>query len=189
MQGCVTPHAGQLGYEDFDTGLIGVGFPDALANCSLGTLLGATCSEQLDPNTGKTCPGALRLSTAFKSYASGTANDENAFLNLEFSLADWRQATALHAWVKVSPASAPLSGVQLYVIAGDGYKYASIFDSGTFRSGNWYEMVFRLAEADLDLTKVRRMGVRITLNRAGTPGIPDTPPPIDVLVDDVWLEP
>ena len=73
----MTPHTGQLGYDDFDTGLVGELFPGpAHSSCSLQTFNNATCSGQWDPGAGQTCPGALQLSTAFKAYASGSAADE-----------------------------------------------------------------------------------------------------------------
>jgi hypothetical protein len=178
-----------LGYQDFDTGLEGEGFPDRHASCSMSTLQNATCSEQLDPMTGKTCPGALQLSIDFQAYASGTAEDEIAHGALDFSFADWSQAAAFHVMVKVSPVNAPIIGVHLYLQSGDDYAYDAIFDATDYKSGTWHEMVFPLSGAILNLTEVRRWGVQVILNRAGNPGNPAQPPHIEVLFDDVWLEP
>jgi hypothetical protein len=49
-------------------------------------------------------------------------------------------------------------------------------------------MIFPLPGTKLDVTKVRRLGVQLTLDRAGTSNIPATPPTVDVWIDDVWLE-
>jgi len=185
--GCVTPHTGQLGYDDFDTGLASPIFPYLVTSGSTATTHGATCKVEFDPNVGKTCPGSFHVIAAFKAYASGSQADEHAYGGYDFSFADWSLAKAMHVTIKVSPTSAPLASVQLYLQSGDNYAYDSVYDSIKFKSGTWYEIVFPLP-GKLDATKVRRMGVELTLARDGTANIPPTPPTVDVWFDDVWLE-
>ena len=191
QQGCVTPHAGQLGYNDFDTGLSSAFFPGAPhVSCTMQTLNNATCSEQWDSAAGQTCPGALQFSVLFKAYPSGTAPNEITSGALDFAFADWSGAVALHVSVKVSPANAPISGVRFFVQSGDDFAYdGPPFDGTDFKTGNWHERVFTFAGSILDFTKIRRIGTQIALDRAEMAGIPAEPPPIEVLVDDAWLEP
>jgi len=185
---CVTPHAGQLGYDDFDKGLASPIFPYLVTSGSTDTTHGATCKVEFDPSVGKTCPGSFHVIAAFKAYASGSQADEHAYGGYDFSFADWSLAKAMHVMIKVSPTSAPLASVQLYLQSGDNYAYDSVYDSLKFKSGTWYEIVFPLPGSKLDATKVRRMGIELTLARDGTANIPPTPPTVDVWFDDVWLE-
>jgi hypothetical protein len=91
--------------------------------------------------------------------------------------------------VKLTPANAPLSEVRFFVMSGDNYLFRSTFDTSNFRNGEWNEMVLSLEPGeDFDVTKARRVGVQLTLLRAGTAGIPAEPPTIDFWLDDIWVE-
>lgn len=176
-------------YDGFDGGLDGMGFASVVDSSSSATTKGATATSAWDPDVGKTCPGAVKLSAAFTDYAAAEEPVEQAFLDLRFDDADWTGASALHVWVRVSPSSAPLSGLQVFVISGASYLYASIFDDYKFLTGKWNEMVIPLEPgANFDPSLVRRAGVQISLKQSGASGNPKTPPVVDVWLDDLWLE-
>lgn len=186
---CTFVHPAASIYTAFTGGLEGPGFAMASTTSSPGSTLGATASSAWDGTTGNSCPGALHLAALFKGYASGTAPDEVINVDLRFSGANWTGAVALHAWVKVAPVAVPLKGVQLFVISGASFLYASVFEDKAFDGGSWYEMVLPLeAGATFDPSSVRRIGLQLLLEREGTAGNPTSPPAIDVWLDDVWVE-
>jgi hypothetical protein len=176
-------------YDDFDTGVEGPGFPDALAAVSVDTTHGATLSSNWDTKVGATCLGSLHFAAQFTEYVAG-APDERVYGSLDFTPSDWSGAASLHMMVKLSPADAPLSEVRMFVMSGDGFLFRSTADTSTFKSGAWNEMVLSLAPGSTyDATKARRVGVQLTLSRAGTAGIPTDPPTIRFWIDDIWVEP
>ena len=185
----MTPHGGQLRYEDFDTALTGRLFPDPFVNSTITTTLGSTCTVTRDPTVGKTCAGALHVSAGFQGYAALGAPNERAFGQIDFAPTDWSDAAALHVKIKVQPSDAPITGVRLFVLSGADYAYDSIFDGSSFKAGDWYELVFPLSGTTLDLAAVRRVGVEIALNRAQPAGAAVPPPTVDIWLDDIWLEP
>ena len=183
------PPVGATRYNGFDKNLNGVGFVQANAYADMATTHAATGSSAWDPAAGKTCPGALRYSFVFPDYASGSAADEVGTGTYAFATMDWSKETALRLMVKVSPPSAPLTGVRLFVMSGQ-YLYYSIFDDSTFKTGDWHEMYLQpVAGTSYEPTNVFRIGVSVALLRAGSPGIPTKPPAIDVWLDDLWLQP
>jgi hypothetical protein len=186
---CMTPHAGQLRYEDFDTALTGPLFPDAVVNSTVTTTLGTTCTVTRDPTVGNTCAGALHVSAGFQGYAALDAPNEKAFGQIDFALTDWSDGAALHVKVKVQPSNAPVTGVRLFLLSGADYAYDSIFDGRSFKAGDWYELVFPFSGTPLDLTVVRRVGVAIILNRAEAADAAVAPPTVEIWLDDIWLEP
>jgi hypothetical protein len=176
-------------YDGFDGGLDGIGFVSAATTASTATTLAATASSVWDELTGKTCPGSLKLEAAFKGYVDGQQGEEQAVADLRFSDADWSGATKLHAWARVSPMNAPISGVRFFVMSGSSYLYSSSFDDKGFAPGQWYELVLPLsAGASYEPKVVHRLGVQIALLRAGTAGIPPVAPTVEVWLDDVWVE-
>jgi len=183
------PPVGATRYNGFDKNLNGVGFVQANAYADMATTHAATGSSAWDPGAGKTCPGALQYSFVFPDYASGSAADEVGTGTYAFATMDWSKETALRVMVKVSPPSAPLTGVRLFVMSGQ-YLYYSIFDDSTFKTGDWHEMYLQpVAGGSYEPTNVFRIGVSVALLRAGSPGIPTKPPAIDVWLDDLWLQP
>jgi len=188
--GCEPEEPGVTVYNGFDGGVDGPGFSSAEVAADVDTTLKATTSALWDSQEGSRCPGSLRLSCAFKGYASGAAADEKGFMNYFFDRRDWSAAAALHAMVRVSPSAPPISGVRLFVLSGDNYLYHSVLDATAFKNGGWNEMRLPLqSDTYYDPTKVHRIGVEVALLRSGSPGIPATPPVVDVWVDDIWLEP
>ncbi|HVY25655.1 MAG TPA: hypothetical protein VHB79_03860 [Polyangiaceae bacterium] len=186
---CVWKAVGSTYSDGFDGGLDGNGFDIAVTMSSMTSTLGATASSEWDEAVGKTCPGALRLEAVFKGYASGQAPDEVAIADLRFTEADWTGRTKLHAWVRVSPVKAPITGVQFFLISGSSYLYKSVFDDGSFGAGQWYELVLPLVPgASYDPKLVQRLGVKITLRRDGAANNPPQAPTVDVWLDDVWVE-
>lgn len=186
---CVWKAAGSHYADGFDSGLDGNGFADAVTTSSMTSTLGATASSEWDAEAGKSCPGALHLQAVFKDYASGQAADEVATADLRFADVDWTGATKLHAWVRVSPVSAPITGVQLFVLSGSSFLYKSLFDDASFPSGQWYELVMPLAPgASYEPKVVRRLGVKIILRRDGAANNPAQAPTVDVWLDDIWVQ-
>lgn len=185
---CMTPHVGQLGYEDFDSALTGPLFPDPVVKSTITTTLGSTCTATRDPTVGKTCAGALHVSASFQGYAARGTPNERAFGQIDFAPTDWSDGAALHVQVKVQPGDAPITGVRLFVLSGADYAYDSIFDDSRFKAGDWYELVFPLSDTALDLTAVRRVGVEVDLNRAEAADAAVAPPTVEIWLDDIWLE-
>jgi hypothetical protein len=176
-------------YNDFDTSIEGPGFPAALAVVSVDTTKGSTSSSSWDLAVGASCPGALHFAAQFVEYVSASP-DERAYGSLAFTPSDWSGAAELHVRVRIAPADAPLSEVRLFVMSGDNFLYRSTVDTTTFRNGEWNEMVVPLApDTTFDATKAHRVGVALTLSRAGTSGIPADPPTIHFWLDDIWVEP
>lgn len=187
VQPCVSSHTNAFAFDGFDGGLTGMGFDPVLAVAAQQTSNGSTASVAWDATVGRTCPGAFRVTGAFNGYSSG---GEVAIGDVRFPSANWSGAIALHAWVKVDPATAPLQGTQLFVVSGsNGQLFASVFDSSAFSYGVWYEMIVPLkAGTNYDPTTVSRVGVQIVLRAPGSPGIPATPPTTSAWLDDVWVE-
>jgi hypothetical protein len=186
---CPRAPLGASTYLTFDTGLEGPGIVDSTTDCTATSTKDALCSSAWDPSVGSSCPGAFHIVASYQDYASGAEPNEVVNGALYFEDADWSSATALHATVKVAPASAPLEGVRFFVISGSNYRYASVFDGQTFENGNWNEMTLKLvAGAEFDPTAVKQIGVQVLLKRADASGIPPEPPTVDVWLDDIWLE-
>jgi len=188
VEPCVSSHAGALAFDGFDQGLTGgIGFAPAIAVAAQATSNGSTASVAWDATVGKSCPGAFRVTGDFKGYSSSS---EIAIGDVRFPAADWSGATALHAWVKVDPSTAPLQGIQLFVVSGSGGElFAGAFDSSAFSYGVWYEMLVPLqADTHYDPKTVSRVGVQIVLKAAGSPGIPMSPPATSAWLDDIWVE-
>ena len=176
-----------LAYDAFDQGLTGEGFAPVLVVAVPPTSSGSTASVAWDSAVGRTCPGAFRLTGVFKGYSSSA---DKAIGDLRFSAANWSGAVALHAWVRVDPASAPLEGIQLFVVSGaSAGSFVGVFDSSQFAYDTWYEMVVPLvAGSQYDPTSVLRVGLQIVLKTAGSPGIPASPPTTSAYMDDIWVE-
>jgi hypothetical protein len=129
------------------------------------------------------------MEAQFMGYASGTASNERAIVDLHFSQANWIGAVELRAWVKVEPAAAPLAGVRFFVLSGNSFLYDSVYDDTRFRSGQWNEMVLPLTPgANFDPARVLRIGVEIGLQRQGEGTNPPLSAPIHVWIDDVWVK-
>jgi len=187
--GCVWKPSGSSHYDGFDGGLDGQGFDGATTTSSSESTLGATATSAFDDSVGKTCLGSLNLKALFKGYVDGQQGDESAVVDLRFADASWAGATKLHAWVRVSPKDAPLTGVRFFVMSGSSFLYDSILDENGFASGQWYELVLPLKPgASYEPKVVHRVGVSITLRRAGTANNPPVAPSVDVWIDDVWVE-
>jgi hypothetical protein len=168
-----------------------VGFSNSTTQASVVSTHGTETSSEWQPLVGNSCPGSLHLEAQFKDYAAGTPDDEDelAFVDLRFANTDWSGAKALHAWVKVDPGTAPIAGLQLFVLSGQSFSYASVFEYEAFRNGEWTEFVLPLTEGvKFDATMVYRLGLELRLNREGTLGNPPQPPTVDVWMDDVWVE-
>lgn len=186
---CAFAPQGTTTFNGFDGGLDGAGFSKATTQTSVVSTHGTETSSEWEPVIGNTCPGSLHLEAQFKDYASGTAADEFAYVDLRFTNADWSGAEALHAWVKVDPGMAPIAGLQFFVISGPSFSYSSVFEANAFRSGEWTEIVLPLTEgAKFDPTMVYRLGLELPLNREGAAGNPPVPPTVEVWMDDVWVE-
>jgi hypothetical protein len=183
---CAFTPPNALAYDAFDQGLTGVGFDPVLAVASPSGN-GAAVTAAWDSAAGRTCPGALLITSAFKSYAS---NADTATGDIEFPSANWTGAVALHAWVKINPSTSPLVGVQLFVVSGAGAaKFAGLFDSSRFTFGTWYEMVLPLqADTHFDPSNVLRVGLQVVLKAAGSADIPASPPTTYAVLDDIWVE-
>jgi hypothetical protein len=185
---CVWAPEGSTHYDGFDAGLDGTGFGSVLTTASAYSTLGATASSGWDDAVGKTCPGSLAFEAAFKGYVSGQ-KEENAIADLRFEDADWTGATKVHAWVRVSPSNAPITGVQFFVMSGSSYLYRSVFDDHKFAPGEWYEVVLPLGVGnDYDPKLVRRVGLKIILRAAGVAGNPPVAPTVQAWLDDIWVE-
>lgn len=186
---CVWNAVGSTYSDGFDGGLDGHGFDIAVTMSSMTSTLDATASSEWDEAMGKTCPGSLHLTAAFKAYAGGQKPDEVAIADLRFTDADWTGATKLHAWVRVSPTKAPITGLQFFVISGASFAYKSVFDESSFATGQWYELILPLVPgATYDPKLVQRLGVKITLRRDGAANNPPQVPTVDVWLDDIWVE-
>ena len=184
---CAFKQSNALAHDEFDLDLTGEGFAPVLAVASADTTVGSTASAERDPTVGRTCPGSFRVRGVFKGYTSTTT--EVATGDLRFPSASWSSAKALHAWVKVQPADAPLQGIQLFVVSGSDYRFAGTFDTSMFMFGIWYEMVLPLAaSSSFDPTMVSRVGLQLILKFAGSEGVPATPPTVSVWMDDIWVE-
>jgi hypothetical protein len=184
---CVWAPAVSTHYDGFDAGLDGQGFDSVITTAAANSTLGATASSAWDDAVGKTCPGSLLLAVAFKGYVS-EQKQELAVADLRFN-ADWSGATKVHAWVRVSPSNAPITGVQFFVMSGSSYLYASVFDNHKFALGEWYEVVLPLAPGnDYDPTHVHRVGVQVTLRQEDVAGNPPVAPTVQTWLDDIWVE-
>jgi hypothetical protein len=185
---CVWAPEGSTHYDGFDAGLDGTGFGSVLTTAEAYGTLGATATSGWDDAVGKTCPGSLIFETAFKGYVSAQ-KAELAIADVRFEDADWTGATKLHAWVRVSPSGAPLTGVQFFVMSGSAYLYASVFDDHKFALGQWFEVVLPLTPGkDYDPQLVRRVGVQVTLRPEGAAGNPPVAPTVQAWLDDIWVE-
>jgi hypothetical protein len=187
--GCVWKPKVATHYNGFDGGLEGTGFDSVETTSWATTTHGATVTSGWDAAAGKTCPGAFDFKSVFPAYASGQEADEKTVADLRFSDADWSGGTKLHAWAKVSPVNAPITGVQFFVMSGSSFLYTDIFDAVNFAPGQWYELVVPLAPgAKYEPKVVHRVGVQIVLRRAGAANNPPVPVTVHVWLDDIWLE-
>jgi hypothetical protein len=185
---CAFSHPGAIAFDGFDGGLSGLGFALATTMSSVSTVNDSTAGTAWDAAVGLTCPGSLQLRAVFKGY-SNTATAEKAIGDLRFTTANWTGAVALHASVKVDPATAPLQSVTLFVLSGTDFRFDTITDETSFRNGEWNEMVLPLqAGTAFDPTAVARIGLNMVLKPAGTAGNPKAPPTTNAWLDDVWLE-
>lgn len=186
---CVWNADGSTYSDGFDGGLDGHGFDIAVTMSSMTSTLGATASSEWEERIGRSCPGSLHLEAVFKAYASGQEPDEVAIADLRFTDADWTGATKLHAWVRVNPMKAPITGVQFFVISGPSFSYKSVFDDSSFAAGQWYELILPLVPgASYDPKLVQRLGIKINLQRSGAANNPPQAPTVDVWLDDIWVE-
>jgi hypothetical protein len=186
---CVLSHPNALAFDGFDGGFSGEGFALATSTSGVSTVNGSTASTAWDAAVGLTCPGSLRLTGVFKGYTASTTMSENANGDLRFTATNWTEAVALHAWVKVDPATAPVQTIELFAVSGTNFLYDPIDDHTVFRNGKWNEMVLPLkASTTFDPTTVIRIGIEIILSPAGSPGNPAVPPTTSAWLDDVWVE-
>jgi hypothetical protein len=186
---CVFSPSNAIAFDGFDGGFSGEGFALATSTSGVSTVNGSTASTAWDAAVGLTCPGSLRLTGVFKGYTSSTTQSENANGDLRFTAANWTAAVALHAWVKVDPATAPVKDIELFAVSGTNFLYDPVDDGTVFRNGKWNEMVLPLkAGTVFDPTSVIRIGIEIILNPAGTAGDPAVPPTTSAWLDDVWVE-
>jgi hypothetical protein len=185
---CVFTRTNALAHDEFNRDLTGEGFAPIIPLASAATTVGSTASVAWDSTVGRTCAGSFRTTAVFKGYSTSTAK-EVVTGEMRFPAANWSGAKALHAWIKVDPVTAPLEGIQLFVVSGSDYRFAGTFDSSQFAFGIWYEMVLSLTPSSyVDPTAVSRVGLQIPLNVAGTQGNPATAPTITAWIDDIWVE-
>jgi len=186
---CAFAHSMSAAFDVFNTGLSGTGFELATATATNVSTHQGTSSAGWDASIGLTCAGAWHLTADFKGYSPATTT-ELAIGDLRFSPSNWTGHAALHAWVKVEPTSAPIQGVQFFLVSDfSKFLYESSFDESVFRNGRWNEMVLSLApNANCNPAQVIRIGIQLALQPAGTSGNPATPPVTDVWMDDVWVE-
>jgi hypothetical protein len=183
---CAFSHPNAIAYDAFDEGLTGEGFAPVVTSSQM-TSDGSPVTAAWDSAVGRTCPGAFRLTSAFKGYSS-TA--EVGIGDIRFPAVNWSEAGALHAWIKVNPASAPIQAIQFFVVSGPGGGgFASAYDNSMFAFDTWYEMVIPIeASSHFDPTSVLRVGLQIILKTAGSPNIPASPPTTSAWMDDIWVE-
>jgi hypothetical protein len=182
---CAFTNTNAMAHDEFDHDLTGEGFGPIVSDASTTTTVGSTASAAWDPAVGHVCQGSFRLTGVFKGYATS----EVALANMVFPSANWSGAKALHAWVKVDPATAPLSGLQIFVVSGSEFRFAAAYDGMAFALGTWNELIINLAPSGaVDPTSVYRVGAMMFLKDAGSAGIPATPPTTSVWMDDVWVE-
>lgn len=186
---CVWKGGSHFADDGFDGGLDGHGFDIGMTLSSMTSTHGATAFSEWDEAVGHTCAGSLHLQGAFTSYASDQEPDEVATADFRFANADWTGANKLHAWIRVSPVNAAITGVQFFVLSGSSFLYKSVFDDTSFVSGEWHELVMLLAPGtSYDPKDVRRLGVKIVLRRDGAANTPPQAPTVDVWLDDIWVE-
>lgn len=187
---CVFTHPKARSFDGFDGGLSGTGFSNANTTSSITVLNNATASSKWDSTVGHSCPGSVRLTADFKGYSTDSTNSNSAAADLRFGTSDWTGATQMHMWVKVSPGSAPLQAIQVFVFSDTtAFRYASLYDDNAFRNGDWNEYVLTLsAGSSYNPKQVFRIGIQIILNAAGTAGNPSVPPVTTAWFDDVWTE-
>lgn len=173
------------------------GFTQISYDAGADTTRGTTVSASIASTEGASCAGAFELTANFKGYGTDSSV-ETATGTMYFARSPWTNAVALHAMVKVASENSAdatfrhLSGVQAFVMSGN-YLYVSQFDAGTFRNGQWNEMVVSLkASAWFDPTSVFRLGVQglvvSTADGTAPAGAPAVPPTTHFYLDDVWVE-
>jgi hypothetical protein len=139
---------------------------------------------------GDSCPGALSISIPFSPGsamdASGQAQVALKYTGYYGNTLDWTGYAKMHMSVKVVSAStSTVNNIQSYVsliTANNMFPYLKA-DTGNLADSNWHRVVVDMSSQSPTNTKVNELGVRIQINVTST-----TPPPVQVLVDDIWLE-
>jgi len=158
------------------------------------TSLGASFSD------GKSCPGALLLRVNFMTYGLSTAQAPSGSTETFFGSTpngrNWSAYKNLHAWIKVEATDyQQLAGVYFYVKSGNQMHYQDAVATGaTLNNGQFHELVVDLSVVPTGpfngvvANDIQLIGFQVLLNMAPPTGAPATPSPVNLLVDDIWLE-
>ncbi len=146
------------------------------------------------PTEHNTCPGALSMTVDFVSYGDPGASVSTTFGNTP---ANWTGFSKLHIWVKlVTTDYTAINGIQSFINSNGyaNYSNSNVFLGGsTFSDGAFHELVFDLNHPNTStgavfFSVINKMGVQLLVKGAPTEGGVPSAAPVDVLIDDVWLE-
>ena len=193
---CADGSAGPTGEVAFTFGSIEETRPwsvDPAANATIAWTL----------SDGLTCPGTLTMLVNFTGFGS-----DQTGLEVNNVSESWSSTTSrLHAWVKLQPqvdgGAAPFAtlgtvGIFIRSHASTNYTFVVANVNPSFADGGWHELVLDLSAPDggapgrtgldVDRTDVNAFGVFVSAATVRPPGAPAVPPPVRLLLDDVWLE-
>jgi hypothetical protein len=143
---------------------------------------------------GHTCPGAVTMTVQFASYGDPSASLSTTFNNTP---QNWSSYVKLHIWVRLITTNyAAVNGVQSFINSNGyaNYSNSNVFLGGsTFSDGNFHEVVFDLLHPNpftgaVVLGVINKMGVQVLVQDVPQDGGVPAAAPIQLLVDDVWLE-
>jgi hypothetical protein len=179
---CVTSFgAGNQVLYSFDSGY-GNWFPEVQ---NLGYSFG------FSPTEHASCPGALSMTVNYGSYGDPNSSASTTFGNTP---ANWSAFGKLHVSVKlVTTDYTAVNGIQTFINSSGYANYAnsSVFLGGsTFSDGAFHEVVFDFAHPNgtLLLSVINKTGVQLLIKGAPAEGGIPTAAPVQMFVDDVWLE-
>jgi hypothetical protein len=151
-------------------------------------MMGPIAGSTDDSTPESASPGALHATITYSGYMGVTPVIESYHATpLDFSC-----FSALHISIKITSSVTYVYFVVLYVTSGamaDGPGYYTSNLLPGIADGNWHELTAPLNSGFTgNKAAVQRIGFKVFPLPMMPDGGPPTPPPVDVFIDNVWLE-
>jgi hypothetical protein len=186
---CFSSDGGDAGVHvqlySFDPGAGGAADLAAWSTFVMGPLVAST--DDSTPESANA--GSLHATIQYASYAAQPVIESYHQTPLDFSCFN-----TFHISVKVTSPVTYLFYIVLYVTSGAqppgaGYFSGNLIQTNAIGDGNWHDLTAPLTTGfSGDKSAITRIGLRVYPLPMQPEGGPAMPPPVDVFIDNVWLE-
>jgi hypothetical protein len=151
------------------------------------TFMMGPIAASTDDSAGESTPkaGSLHAAMTYGGYGTFPVLESYHAVPLDFSC-----FTTMHISIKITSPVTYIPFVTLYVTSGAlapgvGYFSGNLLATNDIADGNWHDLAATLSG---NKAAIQRIGFQMYPPAAQPDGGPAVPPPVDVFIDDVWLE-